>query len=83
MQGRGPYGDRPAHQIDGQLVLPTLMRDQTAEPQRLRMPRIDPQYPTIGRLGGLDSAGLVILHRNYQCLRQFCHVLICGYDPTG
>jgi len=80
MQRRSSNGYRPAHQIDGELVLASLVRNQSAQPERLRMQWIDTQYPAIGRFGGFDSAGLVILHRCEKRLRELCHVLIRGRE---
>jgi hypothetical protein len=52
--------DRPANQINRQLIAPNLMGDDTQQMQSVGMCRIGGQYLTIPRFGLLEAAGLML-----------------------
>ena len=65
--------DRPGDVLDGGLVVAGLVREHSQQVQGVGMGRLDRKNPAIDRLGGLQSAGLVVLDRRGQCFGKGCH----------
>ena len=76
-RGHGPTGaDRPSDVLDGKFVLAHLVGDDSQQVPGVGVVRLGGEDPPVALLGGRESARLMVLEGNRQCLGSHAENLL-------